>query len=155
VPDQNTRAGGKQQDPASPPPTQQSADALLAVIRELQRRVASTPEEEARDRSVAFAGAGFSVVDNALRLRPAFLVGAPDPASGPRAGKTTVTFSGLNLLPGATVSFGGTAAEVTVKSSTEIEAITPAASSTGPVDVTVRSLGGERVLLDAFTYTAT
>jgi hypothetical protein len=153
VPDQESRPVGKQQVAASPPSTQQSADALLAVIRELQLRVASTPDGEARDRNVAFAGAGFSVVDSVLRLRPAFAVDAPVPASGSRAGGDKVVFSGLNLLPGATVSFGNRTAEVTVKSSTEIEAITPAVSSTGAVDVTVRSFGGERVLPGAFTYT--
>jgi hypothetical protein len=56
--------------------------------------------------------------------------------SGPSSGGTGVTILGSQFQPGATVRFGGTLASVTYKSSTELQAITPAHTS-GIVDVVV------------------
>ncbi len=59
------------------------------------------------------------------------------PSSGPTAGGTVVTLTGTNLIDGATVTFGGTAATgVTVNSSTSITATTPAHTA-GAADVVV------------------
>jgi hypothetical protein len=75
------------------------------------------------------------------------------PNSGPIAGGTGVTISGTNFLPGATVSFGGTAATgVTVVNATTITATTPAHAA-GAVNVVVTiPVGGSGTLSNGFTY---
>jgi hypothetical protein len=68
-----------------------------------------------------------------------------NPVRGTAAGGTSVTIAGTNFLSGATVTFGGVAAaQVTVSSSTQIVAVTPADgnSSGGPVPVVVTNPGG-------------
>jgi hypothetical protein len=68
-------------------------------------------------------------------------VSVVSPSSGPAAGGTGVTITGTNFVPGATVSFGGTAATgVHVNSGTSISATSPAGA--GTVDVTVTTPGG-------------
>ncbi|MGH9858641.1 MAG: beta strand repeat-containing protein, partial [Candidatus Acidiferrales bacterium] len=76
------------------------------------------------------------------------------PTSGPAAGATTVTITGANFRPGATVRFGAIAsASVTVNSSGQIQAVTPA-SAPGTVSVTVVNTDGQSATLSsAFTYT--
>jgi len=75
------------------------------------------------------------------------------PGTGPLAGGTTVTITGTNFGPGATVTFGGTPATgVTVASSTSITATTPA-HLPGPVAVRVTVNGQAGSLANAFTYT--
>src|SRR5208283_48861 len=74
----------------------------------------------------------------ALALNPAPTVGSISPASGPRAGGTSVTISGTNFLSGATVTIGGAAAtNVVVVSATSITATTPASGTGGGANVTV------------------
>jgi hypothetical protein len=77
------------------------------------------------------------------------------PTSGPEAGGTLVTITGTNFLPGAAVSFGGVdATGVTVVSSTQIGAVTPAQQSAGPVAVVVTNPDGHPATLPGgFTYT--
>ncbi|GCB43150.1 IPT/TIG domain-containing protein [Streptomyces sp. NL15-2K] len=63
------------------------------------------------------------------------------PLSGPKAGGTTVTLTGNDLLGATAVRFGGVAASFTVDSSTRITAVAPA-QATGAVAVTVTTPGG-------------
>ncbi len=75
------------------------------------------------------------------------------PSSGPAAGHTTVTIAGAGFEEVGTVRFGSTAAQsFTVKSETEISAVSPA--GTGTVNVTVTTPAGETATTegDHFTY---
>ncbi|HMC67863.1 MAG TPA: IPT/TIG domain-containing protein, partial [Mycobacteriales bacterium] len=77
------------------------------------------------------------------------------PATGSTLGKTSVTFTGTNFLPGAVVSFGtGKASSVVVSGGgATITALTPAGVY-GIVDVTVRNPGGlADTKTQAFTFT--
>jgi len=78
------------------------------------------------------------------------------PQSGPISGGTVVTISGAKLASGALVYFDNVAAtNVTVVSSTQITATTPAHAA-GPVDVAVSNgVGLNTTLAQAFTYLAT
>jgi uncharacterized repeat protein (TIGR03803 family) len=70
---------------------------------------------------------------------PSPTVTGVSPASGPVSGGTVVTVSGTDFQPGATVSFGGTAATgVTYFSATTIYALTPVHAA-GAVTATVRN----------------
>jgi len=75
------------------------------------------------------------------------------PTSGPAAGGTLVSITGANFLAAATVSFGGEpATPVTVTSSTQIDAVTPAHAA-GVVDVWVTNLDSQlATLASGFTY---
>ena len=70
-------------------------------------------------------------------------VASISPPSGPLAGGTTVTVTGSGFTGATAVSFGSTAASsFTVNSDTSITATAPAATSVGPVDVTVTTPAG-------------
>lgn len=74
------------------------------------------------------------------------------PTSGPTAGGTAVTISGVNFSAGAAVAIGGVAAtNVTFVSSTTIRATT-GAHAAGAADVTVTIDGRSGTLASAFTY---
>jgi hypothetical protein len=77
------------------------------------------------------------------------------PASGPPAGGTPVTITGAGFTAGAAVAFGSVpAASMTVVSSTEIIATSPASPATGPVTIVV-TVGGVPLTAtgpDQFTY---
>jgi phospholipase C len=96
--------------------------------------------------TVTIPGGGFTYI-----LPPT--LASISPTGGALAGGTTVTLSGLNFLPGATVMFGSAAAtNVVVVSSTTITATTPA-NSAGPVNVTVTNPGGQQSILTlGYTY---
>ncbi len=75
------------------------------------------------------------------------------PTTGPSSGGTSVTITGTNFTPSATVKFGATPSpSVTFVSSTELIAISPAGS--GTVDVKVTTAGGTSATspADQFTY---
>lgn len=70
-------------------------------------------------------------------------VAAVTPSAGPLGGGNTVTVTGTNFNPGATVLFGSRAATgVIVSTSTQLTAIVPAGASLGSVSVTVRNTDG-------------
>jgi hypothetical protein len=75
------------------------------------------------------------------------------PASGPTTGGTTVTISGTGFTGATGVSFGGTAATFSVKSSSQISATAPVGVS-GTVDITVTTPGGTSATSasDQYTY---
>jgi hypothetical protein len=76
-----------------------------------------------------------------------------NPTSGPTAGGTTVTVTGVNFSGATAVQFGATnATSFTVNSSTQITAVSPA--GTGTVHVTVTTPGGTSAptAADQFTY---
>jgi len=82
------------------------------------------------------------------------------PGAGPIAGGTVVTVTGTSFVPGASVSFGATAAtDVTVTSATTLQATAPAGVDTGVVDVTVTTPGSDGGTsgtspLDLYAYAA-
>jgi IPT/TIG domain len=74
-------------------------------------------------------------------------VSSVSPVSGPAAGGTTVTITGVNFQTGVSVTFGGLAAtSVTLSNSSTIVAVTPTHSS-GSVDVTVTNPDGQSAAL--------
>ena len=75
------------------------------------------------------------------------------PSVGSESGGTTVTITGSEFLPGATVDFGGVpASNITVESTETIKATSPA--GTGTVDVTVTTSKGTSQVgaADKFAY---
>jgi hypothetical protein len=86
-------------------------------------------------------------------------VGAPtittiSPTSGPTSGGTTVTITGSGFGGATSVTFGSLAATgVTVVSSTEITAITPAQAA-GAVPVSLSDIGGSATAGQQYTYVA-
>jgi len=84
---------------------------------------------------------------------PAPTVSAVSPTSGTTAGGTTVAVTGTGFLPGAGVSFGGTAAtSVTVNSGSSITATT-ASHAAGTVNVVVTNSDNQSgTLANGFTY---
>ncbi|MDQ2785724.1 MAG: IPT/TIG domain-containing protein, partial [Chloroflexota bacterium] len=75
------------------------------------------------------------------------------PTSGSVAGGASVTITGAYFAPGASVTFGSTAAQhVTVVSDTKITATTPAASASGAVNVNVTVQGLTGTLTNGYTY---
>ena len=75
------------------------------------------------------------------------------PTSGPTTGGTTVTINGTGFTGATGVSFGGTAATFSVKSSSQISATAPAGAA-GTVDITVTTPGGTSATStnDQYTY---
>ena len=83
-------------------------------------------------------------------------VTAVTPNRGPAGGGTAITIAGSNFKPGATVTFGGAAADsVTVVSSSQITCTTPA-HYPAAVDVVVTNPGGATgTLTRGFTFEST
>ncbi len=80
---------------------------------------------------------------------------ALQPASGPAAGGTTVTISGLHLTDARSVAFGTTpASSFTVVSDSEITALSPPGSGTVEVTVTTPAGTSPASAGDQFTYQA-
>ncbi|MBM4354961.1 MAG: hypothetical protein FJ109_14440, partial [Deltaproteobacteria bacterium] len=101
-------------------------------------------------------GQGFSCINHqcqevTVKSEPKILSLEPD--SGPVEGGTLVTLSGTQLADGATVKFGGAAAEnVTVLSDTSLTCVTPAGAA-GKTAVTVTNPdGGADTFIKGFTY---
>ncbi|HYL94985.1 MAG TPA: IPT/TIG domain-containing protein, partial [Terriglobales bacterium] len=88
-------------------------------------------------------------------VSPTPTVSSISPNSGSTNGGTSVAITGTNFAAGATVTFGGTAAtNVTIASSTQITAITPAHAA-GAVNVVVTNTGGPSgTLANGFTYSS-
>ncbi len=75
------------------------------------------------------------------------------PGSGPYSGDALVTITGSGFGAGTTVDFGANAGRFpVVTGSTRIDLITPP-GPIGPVDVTVRTLGGWVTAPNGYTYT--
>lgn len=99
------------------------------------------------DSQAVTATGGFTYVTSAPSITTV------SPASGPRAGGTTITITGTDFYPGATVSVGGAACtDVTVVSATEITCKTPAGVA-GAVSVVVTNTdSGTASKASVFTY---
>ncbi len=80
-------------------------------------------------------------------------VGGVSPAAGPVSGGTEVVITGTMFTDVSAVTFGGTAAEFTVDSTTTITAISPAhAAGTVQVQVVAGGVGTRNTSADDFTY---
>jgi hypothetical protein len=101
--------------------------------------------------------AASSSVPLSLRVAslPAPTISSVSPSSGPVAGGTAVTISGINFRPGAQVQFGSPLAVTSqVVSTTQIQATTPAEAS-GSVSVTVQNSDMQAATAaDAFQFIA-
>lgn len=77
-----------------------------------------------------------------------------EPRTGPAAGGTAVTITGMSFEPGVTVRFGqATAASVEVISGNQLKCVTPPAATRGPCAVTVTGAAGSSAPADEpFTY---
>jgi hypothetical protein len=84
---------------------------------------------------------------------PVLAVSSISPAEGPVAGSTAVTIKGSGFVKGATVTIGGKAGSVTVRSETEITASTASASA-GSDEVIVTDERGTSRGGPSFTYVA-
>lgn len=78
-------------------------------------------------------------------------VASVSPAEGPTSGETHVTIDGANFQPGASVTIGGAASDVEVRSESEILAITPAEPA-GSYEVIVSDEAGSSAGGPRFTY---
>jgi len=91
---------------------------------------------------------GFRVAKNAGH----FTVAGVAPGSGPTTGGTLITIIGTNLGGVTSVTVGGVAAtSVTVRSPTELTAVTPA-GAVGSAGVSVTTPHGTKTIADGFTY---
>ena len=154
--------------PATTPETradaanQQVVQVLLDLLKEARQRASTSvtaelPPEVARD--VAIANAEFALIENGLRMQSPFGTLTISPAQGSRNGGTTVTITGANFIPPATVSFDNErasrpATNVTVVSTSEIRATTPPrGEGNDVVDVVVSTFGGTARKSGGFLYT--
>lgn len=95
---------------------------------------------QVQDANTSSASANFSL---SISTSPVPSISAISPRSASTAGGSSVTISGDNFLPDATVQFGSLQAlSVQVISSTEIQAVTPAEVA-GSVSVTVQEPDGQ------------
>ena len=103
-------------------------------------------------------GSGHSLMSGTFTVikasNPAPTASSITPATGSQSGGTVVTITGTGFLTGATVKFGGTSAtNVSVESSTSIQATAPAHAA-GKVDVVMTNTDNQSATLaQAFTYT--
>jgi IPT/TIG domain len=84
---------------------------------------------------------------------PSLEVSSVTPNEGPLSGATKVTIQGSGFLKGATVTIGAKASSVTVRSETEITAVT-AARSAGSDEVVVTDSNGTSSGGPSYTYAA-
>jgi hypothetical protein len=91
--------------------------------------------------------------DQYTYIPPAPVITSISPATGPRAGGTAVTITGVRFTGTSGVAFGGAAAAFTLVSDTQITAVAPAGTA-GTVDVTVTTAAGasQTVTADQYTY---
>jgi hypothetical protein len=81
------------------------------------------------------------------------VVSSVSPQQGPTSGGTTVTVTGTGFAGATTVRFGSKAAtSFSVNSSTQITAVSPSSSVTGPVNLTVTTSQGTSSQQVTFTY---
>ena len=109
--------------------------------------------------TVTSGGQNASLANGFSYVVPPTVTGV-SPSSGSTGGGTSVTITGTNFAPGATVTFGAgrqggdgnaSATNVVVVSSTQITCITPAGNA-GAVDVAVTVNGETGTLTSGFTY---
>lgn len=125
--------------------TVSSPTSLTAVTPAASVGVVSVTVRNADNQSATLAG-GFRFV-----APPTLTTAAPD--TGDVGGGTLVRLTGTGFNAGTTVSFGGTAAtQVSLVSSTELDAVTPR-HLPGAVDVVVSTDGAIATLANGFTFT--
>lgn len=105
--------------------------------------------ENPHNQTTTLAGAFTYISSTALGISGA------SPAAGPTGGGTVVTITGKGFQTGAAVAFGSSrSTAVTVASSTQINAMSPAGSS-GNVPITVTNTDAQSASLPSgFTYTS-
>jgi hypothetical protein len=135
---------------------------LLGKISDFLVQGTSTELEISSESKILFglSNRGISFVDAANPTQfstsvPQFSTASMvQPAEGGTTGGLSVTLSGNNFEDGSKVIFGAVPASVVaVSGSTQIVATSPAAATTGPVNITVVSPSGWTLLApDAFNY---
>jgi hypothetical protein len=129
--------------------------ATNVTVLESTRLTANTPAHAAGAVRVTVNAPGRigGSLDNAFTYVPTPpTVTAVAPTTGPNTGGTSVTITGTNFAPGATVTFAGApATDVTFVNATTITATTPP-HAMGSVDVVVTVNGQSGSMANAFTY---
>jgi formylglycine-generating enzyme required for sulfatase activity len=116
---------------------------------------AVTPADAAGVKSVSVTTpSGTATLPAAFTHVAAPIISVVSPVTGPVAGGTTITITGLNLATTTAVRVGGAAATaVSVIDSTTVTAVTPAGPD-GTTSVEVTTPGGTATRAGAFTYGA-
>ena len=86
---------------------------------------------------VSVNGVDFAAFDGAIRLIRAPEVTSVGPSHGPASGGSTITLRGVGFADGTRCSFGATEVPATLISSSEVTCLTPPASPSGSVVLTV------------------
>ncbi|MEV6566053.1 beta strand repeat-containing protein [Streptomyces kronopolitis] len=124
----------------------------VTVVSDTQITVVSPPGTGTVQVTVTTpAGTSNQFVTFGYTTTPAPVLSALTPNTGPAAGGTVVTLSGMGFTGATAVRFGSVSASFTVVSSTQIAATAPAGS--GTAQVTVVTPGGTSNALP-YTYTA-
>ncbi|MDA8380211.1 MAG: IPT/TIG domain-containing protein [Actinomycetota bacterium] len=118
-----------------------------------------TPPGSAGPVSVTVANAAGQVIDRAAYtyvVPPPPAIAGISPTSGPQAGDTLVTVTGINLASVTGVAFGSSKARVYAdpNSGSSVVVVSPPGTAGAAVDVTIVTAGGEAADTGAFTYTA-
>ena len=134
-----------------------SANATFSVVSDTEIDAVSPPGGSGPVDVAVSTSAGTSPATSSDRFTyvQSPSISAVSPDRGGEAGGTPVTISGQGFTATSSVSFGsGAAASFTVVSDTEIDAMSPAASAPGAVDVRVTNPAGTSSASadDQFTY---
>lgn len=102
---------------------------------------------------VAYNKNGVSTQRRAFRYLADLRVTSIAPLTGPIAGGTSVVITGAGFTGATAVKFGALdAASFTVDSDTQLTAVTPAASATGAVNVSITTPADSWTVKNGFTY---
>lgn len=113
-------------------------------------KVTVTVSNVAGSNSATSNASAAAVISN----NPTPTISSISPNGGTTAGGTSVTISGTNLSTVSAVTFDGSAATISTKTSTQLVVVTPAHSA-GAVDVVVTNTAGSVTSANGFTYATT
>ena len=113
-------------------------------------RVVITVTNSAGNASATSSASSAAVISNV----PTPTISSISPNAGTTAGGTSVTISGTNLSTVTAVTFDGTAATISTKTTTQLVVTTPAHAA-GSVDVVVTNTAGSVTSANGFTYANT
>lgn len=134
---------------------------LLARVPDVAIAGIPTQLEESDSTKILFglSNRGISFVDasiaTSLPQPPPSFAAAPvaQPSSGPNSGNTATVLSGANLGSLAAVQFGSQSAPVQIASATQLQVISPASATSGPVNISAFFQDGwSAIAPDAFSY---
>ena len=131
-----------------------SNNVVPTIISDSQISVAVPAGTSAGTVSVTITTTGGVISGSNYRYVDAPTISTLSPSSGTVDGGTSVTITGTNLSTTSSVTFGGVLASFGVINSNTVVAVTPPGGSTGPVNVTITTTGGNVTETDGYTYSA-